>query len=80
MIYANANSAIRPVCRLCSESKYSRHLIKKFSKAGIKNELCRKVEFSCVISISETDIKSKIIFRRCAAFLNSIDVRLRCSS
>ena len=37
------------VCILFSESKDSRHIVRIFSKAGIKNELCRKVEISCGI-------------------------------
>ena len=62
--------ARNPVCMLCSESKDSRHVVKIFSKAGVSQELCRKVEYSCGISIADTDTKSKVLCRACITFLN----------
>lgn len=41
--------ATNPVCRLVSESKDSGNIVRIFSKAGIMNELCRKVEIPCGI-------------------------------
>ncbi|CAB3977324.1 Hypothetical predicted protein [Paramuricea clavata] len=52
-------SARNPVCRLCCESKEGRHVIKIFSKTGLSQELCQKVELSCGISVIENDTKLK---------------------
>ena len=66
--------ARNPVCMLCWESKDSRHVVKIFSKAGVSQELCRKVEYSCGISIADTDTKSKVLSRGRAfvTFLNKM--------
>lgn len=62
--------ARNPVCRLCAESKDSRHVVRIFSKAGGTQELCRKVEICYGIIITETDTKSKVLCRGCVTFLN----------
>ena len=65
-------SARNPVCRLCCKSKEGWHVIKIFSKTGLSQELCQKVELSCGISVTENDTKSKVLCRSCVSFVNKI--------
>ena len=67
-------SARDPFCGLCSESRNSFHVVRIVSKAGIKDELCWKVEISRGACITETNTKSKVMYRHCKpiAFVNRI--------
>ena len=66
------------VCRLCGGSYDSRHMLRVFGKAGIEKDIRRKVQTTCGIHISEDDCLSKLLCRKCEAFVFKVtDFRQR---
>lgn len=66
-------SSRNPVCRLCGDSRESRHMLRIFSKAGSSKDLCAKVHKTCGITIFEDDTRSKIACRSCVTFVNKME-------
>ena len=65
-------SARNPVCRLCGNANETRHMLRIFSKSGKEKDLCFKVQKTCGIQITEDDTDSKVICRKCEAFVYKI--------
>lgn len=61
------------VCRLCGGTYECRHMLRVFSKSGIEKDLCAKVQKTCGIQIAEDDYSSKLICRKCEAFVSKMN-------
>lgn len=57
------------VCRLCGCCYESRHMLRIFGKSGSDKDMCSKVKETCGIRITEDDSCSKLICRKCEAFV-----------
>ena len=66
------------ICRLCGCSNESRHMLWIFGKSGSDKDICAKVKATCGIHITEDDSCSRLICRKCEAFvLKMSDFRQR---
>ena len=60
------------VCRLCGGAYDSRHMLRVFSKSGIDKNLPEKIHDTCDIMISEEDCCTKLVCRKCEAFVSKV--------
>ena len=66
------------ICRLCGCSNESCHMLRIFGKSGSDKDICAKVKATCGIHITEDDSCSRLISRKCEAFVFKIsDFRQR---
>ena len=60
------------VCRLCGGAYDSHHILRVFSKNGIRKNLLAKIHDTCEIMISEEDCCTKLVSRKCEAFVSKV--------
>ena len=67
------------VCRLCGGANESRHMLRVLSKTGLEKNLPSKVHYACGIAINNGDCLTKLICRKCEAFIHKVcDFKQKC--
>ena len=67
------------VCRLCGGANESHHMLRVLSKTGLEKNLPSKVHYACGIAISNGDCLTKLICRKCEAFIHKVcDFKQKC--
>ena len=60
------------VCRLCGGGNESRHMLRVLSKTDLEKNLPSKVHYACGIIINDGDCLTKLICRKCEAFIHKV--------
>ena len=69
------------VCRLCGGADESRHMLRVLSKTGLEKNLPSKVHYACGMIINDGDCLTKLICRKCEAFIHKVcDFKQQCQN